>query len=325
MRRCCAAVLLVGLLATLVASPSAHAQSPEDRKAAVALGDAALKLFDQGQWAEAYQRFEQADQLVHAPPLVLYMARSKRNMGQLVEARKLYDQVVEEKLAADAPQQFRDAQKTAAEERDPLDARIPSVQIQVEGAPIHAVRVTVDGVELAPAALQAPVPLNPGSHDFEATAEGHPSAQQSVELPAKKGVHTLVLVLGGESRTTVPAPPADTAAPESQGPWWPAAVAFGVGAVGLGIGAITGGMAMGKVDDIKSRCVDNHCPPSDQEQGEEAETLAAVSTAGFVIGGVAAAAGIVLILWRPGGSSEPADASAQLRVGPGSVLLSGVF
>lgn len=42
--------------------------------------------------------------------------------------------------------------------------------------------VTVDGEELSPEALAAPVPLGPGTHRIGARAEGHASAEQSISI-----------------------------------------------------------------------------------------------------------------------------------------------
>ena len=321
-RRC----LTLALVALVLASTPAAAQSPAERQAAVALGEEALKLFEQGQWAEAYARFAKADRMVHAPPLVLYMARSQRNMGKLVEARQLYQRLAEEELHELAPEQFVQAKTKAAKELAVLDQRIPKVDITVQGAPRPQIRVTVDEVPLPQEQLGAPVPMNPGKHTIEARADGFSTASVAIELPDEAGSQSVELTLTATGEGPPPPPQIDTTASDSTpGPWWPGAVTLGVGGVGLVVGAITGGMAMSKVDDIKSRCIDNHCPPEDEDEGSSADTLATVSTVGFVAGGVLAAAGVVLLVWRPGGASDAPDGSASLRVGPAGVQLSGVF
>jgi len=320
-RRC----LTLALFALVLASAPAAAQSPAERQAAVALGEEALELFEQGRWAEAYARFDKADRMTHAPPLVLYMARSQRNMGRLVEARQLYQRLAEEELHELAPEQFVKAKTTAANELATLDQRIPKVTIEVKGAPAAQIRVTLDEVPLEQEQLGAPIPMNPGKHTIEARAEGFSSATVTVELSEEAGSQSVALTLTEPGEGSPPPPRVEPASDSTQGPWWPGAVVLGVGGVGLVVGAITGGMAMGKVDDIKSRCIDNHCPPEDEEQGSNADTLATVSTVGFIAGGVLAAAGVVLLVWRPGGSSDAPDASATLRVSPAGVQLSGTF
>jgi len=80
-------------------------------------------------------------------------------------------------------------------------------------------------------------------------------------------------------------------------------------------------MASSKADDIKSRCsADNHCLTTDAELGDEAETLATVSTIGFVIAGVGVAAGVVLLVVPTGD-----DESVALRVAPNGLMFSGTF
>lgn len=322
---------LAFVVLALCMSPVVAAQSPAEREAAVALGEEALKLYEQGRWPEAYERFEKADRMVHAPPLVLYMARSQRNMGKLAEALELYQRLVDEEIHELAPEQFLAAKKKAGQDLQVLKARVPFVVIRVEGVPAADVRVSVDGAELKPGRLASPVPLNPGTHQIEASAKGFGSAEATVELTEGSGTQTVALSLTPEEGGSGQGPEPGLSEPDQatgQGPWWPAAVAFGVGAVGLTLGAITGGLAMSKADDIKSRCIDDHCPPEDEDQGDSAATLATVSTVGFIVGGVAATTGVVLLVWRPGGSEDtgqPPDATARLRVGPASLQLSGVF
>lgn len=122
-----------------------------------------------------------------------------------------------------------------------------------------------------------------------------------------------------------PAPAADVAEekPASKGSILPAAIAFGVAGIGLGVGAVTGGMTFGKVGDLESKCGDSKRCPLDQESTyDSAHTLATVSTVGFVIGGVAAAAGVTLLILRPGGQQ---DQQVAVTAAPGWISLRGRF
>jgi hypothetical protein len=102
----------------------------------------------------------------------------------------------------------------------------------------------------------------------------------------------------------------------------PAIIALGVGAIGIGAGIATGVMATSEIDDVKSRCIDNHCRPEDEEQTDDAHLVADVSTAMFVIGGVGLAAGITLSIWQPGGDTGE---TATLHVSPGGLHIKGRF
>ena len=105
------------------------------------------------------------------------------------------------------------------------------------------------------------------------------------------------------------------------GPMWPGVVAMSVAGAGVLMGAIAGGLALAKEQDAKARCVDGVCPLEDEVLKDEALTLAHISTAGFVLAGVAAAAGTVLLVVRPGGEQAP----VEVTLGPAAIGLRGRF
>lgn len=90
----------------------------------------------------------------------------------------------------------------------------------------------------------------------------------------------------------------------SKGSLVPAIAAFGVAGVGLGIGAVTGLMTFSKVSDFNEACPGGQCSPSEQARLDSANTVATVSTVSFVVAGVAAAAGVTLLILRPGGQAQ---------------------
>jgi tetratricopeptide (TPR) repeat protein len=100
-------------------------------------------------------------------------------------------------------------------------------------------------------------------------------------------------------------------------PW----VVVGVGAVGIGVGAVLGVMALGAHDEAL-------VAPSQEETADaqsRAEGLAVGSTIAFIAGGVLVAAGVTWgIISLAGGGSDAAP-SAQLRIVPGGVLVDGRF
>ncbi|MEP7127002.1 MAG: hypothetical protein ABJE95_39080, partial [Byssovorax sp.] len=107
----------------------------------------------------------------------------------------------------------------------------------------------------------------------------------------------------------------------------PGFVGLGVGVVGLALGAITGGVASGKIADIRSRCrpIDGaeHCLVADVPARDSAQTMITVSTIGLVAGGAALLAGTALIILRPGGAA--ASARLEIDAGPATIHLRGSF
>jgi hypothetical protein len=224
---------------------------------------------------------------------------------------------------------------------------VPSLLVVVHGhGPGGAApEVTIDN---EPYSLDAGAakPADPGAHTVVVKVAGRDPIEKSVTLPDKGGVVNLEITIGADksedkATTSLPAPmflPAalkesssDSAGSSNAshgGSLVPALIGFGVGAVGLGVGAITGAMSMSKVSDIKSHCPNNHCPASEQSDIDSTKTLGTVSTVGFIVGGVGVAAGAVLLLLRsPSGESPPAASKATVSpwIGIGSCGIDATF
>jgi hypothetical protein len=279
-------------------------------------GEQGLRLFEASQWEDAYSAFEAADTLYHAPTLVLYMAHCRRNQGKLLQARELYEKVAAEPVPKGAPEQFGKAVASARTELDSLNLRIPSVRVSINGASASRTQVTIDGAQVSAADQASGKPLDPGSHEIVANADGGASARKTIALKAGESAW-VELVL------QQPASPADASALGSR---LPAVIAFGVGGVGVAVGVITGSLALVKINDIRSRCTDDgHCLRSDQAQASTAQALVTTSTVGFVAGGVGLAAGTLLWILRPGGAKVKAKASTHVEIGIGSIAIGGRF
>lgn len=299
--------------AALLAAPSAS-----DRDAARRLADKGAELFDAGKYEEAIDHFRRANERVHAPTFLLKMAQANVKLGKLIEGRDIFQQIADEQLAPQAPESFVNARKTARRELEDLKRRIPTLQIVVTGAPPSEVNVTVDGTSLQ--SIDQPIAQDPGDHTVVVTGSGGASVTRSVTLH-EGSAERLEISLAQK-------PAGDEDGTGSKGSLAPAAVAFTVGGLGIGIGAVMGALALGKAADIKATCTNNVCPKNQQAEADSAGTLADVSTISFVVGGVGLAAGTVLLFLRPGGGSEGDAKTARaprVSVGLGSVFVSGSF
>lgn len=303
-------------LAVLVISPSpAEAQGATSRQeAARAAGEEGLKLFTAGKWPEALEMFQRAESEFHAVTLVLYMARCQRMRGKLVEARALYERIADEAIAPGAPAQFLTAQTQARAELERLGRRIPVLVLTFEGAPADRVSVTLDGA-LVPVSARSSVALNPGEHALVATA------------PHAAPIHRTITVSEGATARVELAFDAEPERPLGSSAA-PALIAFGVGAAGLGVGAVTGAVALGDASDLKARCLPTkRCPAEDQGKADAARRLADVSTIGLIAGGAAVLTGVVLLLVRPSGEAAHRTGASPVRfnVGLGVVTMEGAF
>src|ERR1700677_681378 len=110
MRRLGGIVLALGILAG--AAPRAEAQPAKD-PAIVATARSialdALALFDKGDFAAALEKFNRADDLVHAPTMSLNAARCLEKLGRLVEAHERYRVAANATLDASASEALKSA------------------------------------------------------------------------------------------------------------------------------------------------------------------------------------------------------------------------
>lgn len=164
--------------------------------------DEGLRLYEQGQWKEAYEKLRAAEELHHTPTRLLYMARCQHRLGKLLEARGIYEKLLAEKLPPSAPEAFVDAQTSATKELEIVTVRAPKVKIMLTGAPKDAVRVTVDGVRVA--TWEKELVLNPGKHTLEVTSATTKPLVRSFTLN-QGTTKTIDLVLRPQGETTASA------------------------------------------------------------------------------------------------------------------------
>jgi hypothetical protein len=121
-------------------------------------------------------------------------------------------------------------------------------------------------------------------------------------------------------------PPADASQQESGG-YGLAIAGFVIAGVGLGVGAVTGGLSMSAHSSASALCdEDGNCPEEARADHDNSLTLANVSNVGFIVGGVGAVVGIIGL--ATGGSDDSGDGatgSLSFDVGPGSLSVSGAF
>jgi hypothetical protein len=323
--------LSCGLL-LLAAAPTASAQSSEaDTATARKLGEQGFVAFDAKDYAKAAELFARAEQLHHAPTLLVGLARAQAALGRFVEAQESYQRVLREKLPADANDAYKQAVTDADTELTRVEKQIAWVTIRVAG-PAGA-QVLVDGVALPPAAVGVSRAFNPGQHTAVARASGVADAEQ--RFSAEPGSQqTLELKLGpGTGTSSAGAEPSTDAAGADKNQTGAAMrtagfVSIGVGAAGLVVGAITGILAVTDHSELVDSCPNERCPEPERSTLDRYNIVNPISTAGLVAGGVLAATGLVLVLVAPSGEPDspapaaaPGTASLLLGVGPGSAAL----
>ena len=339
MKRKRIAVLVAPVVVLLLSlSAPAWAQSSAAVSSAREIAKQGLDAFDAGHYQEASQKLLKAFGVVKVPTLAVYAARSLVKMGRLVEACELYLQARRLKPAPDWPDVQVKAQREAAEARAKLLPRLPRLTVMVDGAAAQDVTLTIDGVEVASALINAEQLVDPGTRRLVATVG---EQEKTEEVTLREGERRAVTLTFMQSQGTVSAgtrarsssegarPPGSTAAkvPEDQDTaplrrllGW---VGVGVGGAAIVLGTATGLMSMSKRNSLNATdgCVDDHCYPEQASDVDTVNRLRTVSTMGFIAGGVIGAAGVTLLLTSP----RETGVTAALRVGAQSASLAGSF
>jgi hypothetical protein len=310
-------VLAMAWLAPAVA----HAEpSDADRATARSLAREGYDAQQRSQYAIAADRFSRADALVHAPTLMIGLARAQVGLGRLLEAQETYQRIVREPLTPNAPPAFAKAVEDAKKELAALSPRLAWVTIDVNGA--SSADVTLDDIPVPNAALGVRRPCDPGAHWVKATAPGF-APGESTFVVVEGAEQTVTMQLDPLPGTAVAVAPSSEVQTEHTTGMSARAkvgiVSLSIGAAGLITGGVAGILVLQKHSSLSTACYPDGCPASESGDISSYHTLATLSTVGFIVGGVGAVAGLTLILTAP--KASPVTA----YVGPLSAGVSGTF
>jgi hypothetical protein len=221
-----------------------------------------------------------------------------------------------------------------------IDASLPTVVIVARGPngeETEAVKVLIDGTVAAPRLDGRPIAVDPGKHHLRYELEGsapidedvivHAGEQNRRLAPAFHALGAAPPPLAPKGEGAAVVPPVDTTAPPAP-TRWPIVAAFGLGAAGVGIGAVTGALAIGAKSTLDGECATkSSCPAAAQADIDRLHTMSTISTIGFIGAGVGIGAGVLLLVMRPASRPAPAPAAARVEpwIGPLSAGLRGSF
>lgn len=340
---------------------SARALGDSDKEAVRVLSNEAAGDFDQHRYDAAREKFLRAYRIAPVPKLAVWAARANEKLGHLVAAYELYLQALSfqpsDLWKADVQQQ---AQKDAEDEISKLQPRIPKLTIVIEGAKAGEVSVRVDDNQVPSDLLGVERLADPGQRQIVGK-HGDETVNQTVTLMEgeKKqvvlkfrniqvpGVATPGVAAGTAS--TVPSSQATTQSngivprkttPEANNPLsnaQPASeqgtprastertlgwVGVGVGAAGLALGATTGLIVALKYGYLNTNCLNRNCNGQHTTDVNTYNTMRTLSTVGFIVGGVATAAGVTLLLTTP---KEKPSARLGIWLSPNTAAITGDF
>jgi len=312
-----ASFVAVGLVS--LAPLGAKAQEQSD-VAATALFDQGRKLMQQGKYADACPKLAESERLAPSGGTLLNLADCYEHTGQTASAWAAWKDAAARANAAGKS----DVEKRALARAAALEPNLAKLAISVDAASdVPGLEVKRDGVKVGHAEFGVPIPVDPGTHEIDATAPNKQPFSGKVDVAPKQANATLSVTLVDAPQaapTPAPAPAtapvptpatptASPATPEQPASTWSgqktaALVVGGVGLVGIGVGSAFGLIAKSKNDQALQNCrTSTLCTQQGLNLTDDAKSAATVSTIAFVAGGVALAGGIVLWLTAP--SSTP--------------------
>jgi hypothetical protein len=312
-------------------APSALAEpTAADRATARTLAQEGQHALETKNYTAAIDKFSRADALVHAPTLLLGLARAQVGATKLVEAQENYNRIIREGVAPGAPKSWSKAVDDANKEVGAISPRIPWVTITVLG-PSNP-EVVIDSTPVPHASLGVKRAINPGTHKIRVSAEGYLPQEKSVVLTEGQSLNVNIeLEQAPESapppeKKVATAVAVDTSSASSGGEWrrTVAYVAFGVGGASLIVGGVAGGLALAKNSQLEDACPDrNNCDPSQRSNIETYRRLGTIADVGFIAGGIGVVAGVVLLVTQP--KETTSGTKVTPYIGLGTAGVSGVF
>lgn len=364
---CSLAVLVAGGLSDR-ATPSLSSVALANDKADIAvikaqartLFDEAMKLASKGRYQEAYPKFMESQRLDPGIGTKFYLADCVEHLDRYASAWALYMEVADEADEAKMKERSEYAKKRA-------DALLPKLTRMIivlsdDVKTIPGIEVRRDGVVVAAGQWGTPVPVDAGKHTVSVGAPSKRSWETTVEASGEGAVITVTIPALREDGAAVPAPTASASAAPSVAPTaaptsgaaagsatagaegggdapWPAqkkiAIATGaVGVAGLAVGAILGGLAVGKKGEMDGQCTAGDppaCNPAGVAIASDVKAFGTAGTIGLIAGGALAVGGVVLWLTAPSASppgpktTGRGGGSVRVGVGAGGLVVKGAF
>jgi hypothetical protein len=316
--RCRRHMLRVIVVITSFVASSALAEEQADAAvtaAARALAIEGVKLAQSDRCGEAIDKLERAEQLHHAPIVVARLGECYVQQGRLVEGVERLRGVLREPLPPNPSEALEQAYSTSKSLLETTRPKLATLTISVDAAPNADPTVTIDDKPVPAALLGAGRPTDPGEHLIKATAAKYLTTTRRITIgPGEEQTVLLALVIdGAESRTqarlpiavgagsatpaaasAAPLPAANDARAGDASQLLPAFVAWGAGAVALGVGVGFGVAALKDRQQLHELCPNKTCPANQRGVLDAARVNATISTVGYVTAIAGAAFGTVL-------------------------------
>lgn len=239
--------------AAIVLLASTAAADTTREAAAQALFEEGTDLFAKGDYLPACEKFRASDELDPKGGTELNLALCWEKAGRVASAWTAFSAARNRSLKEGRSERVSFADKKITELR-PL---LPHVRLTLVSEP-PGLEIKLDDERLPRGAWTSSVPIDPGEHRIEAAAPDHRAV--TVTFTATRGQETTATIPALAPITANAPPPAKVPAPaKAASASWVGWSAIGLGAAGLGVGAVFGVDALGKRSDAEELCAAGRC------------------------------------------------------------------
>lgn len=292
------AIAFAGALTTSRAR--AEGPSAADQTLAQTLFDEAVKLMDQGHFADACPKLAESQHLDPGGGTLINLGFCRQNEGKLASAWAAYNEALSQAIHDGR----KDRETAARVHVDELDGKVAKLTVDVTDAArkTDQIEIRIDGTAVRQAAWGVLSPIDRGAHAIVVTAPGKKEFRTSIVVQDDGTVQHVSIPGLADAPIVVDREP--TGERHASGL---ATVGWVTGAVGvaiLGSGVVTGVLAIDQRHKSDAECPQNHCTAAGVAFNDQAKTYAWLSDFGVGIGLAAIVTGIVFIVASPKGSAR---------------------
>ncbi len=326
-------------LGAAVATPSSWAAgvpvgsaTPAQKQAASKAYKTAAAAMKAGNHEEALKGFRASHDIVASPNSHFMVVRVLQAMGRNAEAYTEAQAVIAASLeAAKVEAKYEKTAAAARAKLAELKEAIGLITVDVTAPP--GATLSVNGQDVEAAKWGTELPVEPGPLNIVLRpAEGGEEAR-NLSIVAGGALTVDIAPPVAAVPTTDPGTPDPVPEEESAGGDPDLAlygyIAGGVGAAGMVMFGIFGGLTLGEYSSLEDQCPNNSCTADQNGDADSGKTYQTVANVSVVVGAVGLAAGTGLIIaslmQEEGAEDEEMASMPTVSIGPGSVVVSGSF
>lgn len=312
--------LVVALLSALPSPPAFAEATTVDREVvAEALFKEAQRLVTEDHFDAACPKFAESVRLrPEALGAKFYFAECLEHTGKLASAWKYFLDVAN--ASARSGEKLRE--KFARSRANALERRIPRLTIRVgdRARSRSGLEITRDEIPVGEPQWGVEVPVDLGAHQVHASAPGAIPWDTTVDMDRERQVVEVEIPWLASIAPVVPPPPPPP--PRRNGQRIAGYVVGGVGLVGVGLGTFFGARAISQKNASNAfhcNATTDRCDATGLALRTDGLLSANLSTASFIVGGLALAGGLALVVTGP----SEVSTSPAVTLGPQGISLTG--